>query len=83
MAEWIPNFLYGLYVKLLQYIPIKSQYHRSLYLLLLTSTGWPKSHFTLLKANKTKLNRAKKLGYISNERPDLGVFLLMKNSFIV
>ena len=45
--------------------------------------GWPKSHFTLLKANKTKPNRAKKIGYISNERPDLGVFLLMKNSFIV
>ena len=40
----------------------------------LTSTGWPKSHFTLLKANKSKPNRAKKVGYISNERLDLGVF---------
>ena len=46
-------------------------------------TGWPKSHFTLLKANKSKLNRAKKIGYISNETPDLGVFLLMEKSFIV
>ena len=34
---------------------------------------WAKSHFTLLKANKSKPNRAKKIGYISNERPDLGV----------
>ena len=39
------------------------------------STGWPKSHFILLKANKSKPNRAKKIGYISNERSDLGVFL--------
>ena len=46
-------------------------------------TGWPKSHFTLLKANETKPNGAKKIGYISNERPYLGVFLLMKNCFIV
>ena len=46
-------------------------------------TWWAKSHFTLLKANKRKPNRAKKIGFISNERPDLGVFLLMKNSFIV
>ena len=41
-------------------------------------TGWPKSHFTHLKVNKSKPNRAKKIGYISNESPDLGVFLLMK-----
>ena len=38
-------------------------------------TGCPKSHFTLLKANKSKPNRAKKIGYISNEKPDMGVFL--------
>ena len=46
-------------------------------------TGGPKvtSHF--LKSIKAKPNRAKKISYISNERPDLGVFLLMKNSFIV
>ena len=46
-------------------------------------TGWAKSHFTLLKANKTKPNTAKKMGSVSNKRPDLGDFLLMKNSFIV
>ena len=46
-------------------------------------TGWPKSHFTLSKVNKLKPNRATKIGYISNERPDLRVFLLMKNSFIL
>ena len=45
--------------------------------------GCPKSHFTLLKANKTEPNIAKKIGYVSNKRPNLGVFLLMKNSFIV
>ena len=36
-------------------------------------TGWAKSHFTLLKANKTKRNKAKKIGYISNERRNLEV----------
>ena len=44
--------------------------------------GWAKSHFTLLKANKTKPNKAKKMGYASNKRPDLGVFSLMKNSLL-
>ena len=34
-----------------------------------------KSHLTLLKAKKRKPNKAKKMGYISNERPDQGVFL--------
>ena len=43
-------------------------------LLYVHCTGWRKSHFTLLEANKTKTNRAKKIGCISNERPDLGVF---------
>ena len=43
--------------------------------LFISYTGWPKSHFTLLKAKKTKPNKAKKMGYISNERPDQGVFL--------
>ena len=38
------------------------------------STGWAKSHFTLLKANKTEPNTSKIIGYESNERPDLGVF---------
>ena len=46
-------------------------------------TGCPKSHFTLLIAYKTKPNIAKKIVYLSNKRPNLGVFLLMKNSFIV
>ena len=35
------------------------------------------------KANKTKPTRAKVIGYISNEKPYLGVFLFMKNSYIV
>ena len=30
--------------------------------------GWAQSHFTLLKANKTKHNKAKKTGSVSNER---------------
>ena len=36
-----------------------------------------------LEANKTKTNKAKTISYISNERPNLGVCLLMKKSFIV
>ena len=40
-----------------------------------SDVGWAKSRFTLLKANKSQPNRAKKIGYISNERPDLGVFI--------
>ena len=67
----------GLYLHLssVNYIPGKiwcfriQQGYQELY------NGWPKSHFTLLKANKTKPNRAKLMSYISNERPDLGVFL--------
>ena len=38
-------------------------------------TGWTKSHFTLFKVNKTKRNKAKKNGYISNERQKLEVSL--------
>ena len=39
-----------------------------------SDVGWAKSRFTLLKANKSQPNRAKKIGYISNERLDMGVF---------
>ena len=46
-------------------------------------TSWPKSHFTILKANTTKPNGDKKIGYVSNERQDLGVFFIDKKKFIV
>ena len=36
-----------------------------------TYNEWAKSHFTLLKANKTKRNEVKNMGYISNERRKL------------
>ena len=41
----------------------------------MVSTGWEKSHITLLKANKTKLNESKKIDCISNEKRKLEVSL--------
>ena len=40
-----------------------------------TNTGWVKSHFTLLKANKRKPNITKYIDYISNGNGKLEVSL--------